>query len=358
MPHTDHPPKLATGIRRRVALLPELYGRTLSPCASIRLHGYMEFLHRRQHIACRSLLLEEVQAYCPDDIIWHRTSVPTAGDVEALAAIARWCGSRLVYDIDDNLLDMDEHGEGHAYRNLQAAVNRSLQLADEVWCSTAKLAERVATKAQGTVSVLANALDPNVWRLSTSDRPARPTATDAFRVLYMGTRTHEEDFGFLRRVMECLHEREPGRFKLILVGVCPDSPDHAPWMEVLSPPQQIGPSYPAFVRWLQLQQPCDLGVAPLMAGRFNDCKSSIKILDYAALGLATLASDVPAYSGTSNEGKTCVVAANDVESWCTEMLALAGDEARLRAVAAGAAALVRPAVFEDAAWLRLARLNA
>ena len=31
---------------------------------------------------------------------------------------------------------------------------------------------------------------------------------------------------------------------------------------------------------------------------FNDCKSPIKALDYAALGLATLASDVPAYRGS------------------------------------------------------------
>ncbi len=358
MPHTKGATQPLLKTRRRVALLPELYGKTLSPCASIRLHGYMEFLRRRERISCRSLLLEEIQAYRPDDIVWHRTSLPTASEVNALGAMARWCGARLVYDIDDNLLDMDDHGEGHAYRTMHSAVIRSLQLADEVWCSTAKLAERVALIATGTVSVLANALDPEVWRLSEANRQPGRVDKDAFRILYMGTRTHEEDFRFLRAVMQRLDDREPGRFKLVLVGICPDSPDHAPWMEVRSPPQQIGPSYPAFVRWLQLQQPCDLGVAPLMAGRFNDCKSSIKILDYAALGLATLASDVPAYSGVSNQGKSCVVAPNDVDSWCAAVLALAREESRLRAIAAAAAALVSPTVFEDAAWLRLTRLNA
>ncbi|MBA3486054.1 MAG: glycosyl transferase, partial [Lysobacter sp.] len=207
-----------------------------------------------------------------------------------MSAIAGLMGARLVYDIDDNLLDMDEHGEGFAYRDLRSAVARSLQVADTVWCSTSALAERLSPVAGGAVSVLPNALDPRIW---TRVPPPTIGGRPVFRLLYMGTRTHDEDFAFLCRVMASLEALLPGRFRLTLVGVCQNPPVEAPWLELHGPPAEVGASYPAFVHWLQQQHGFDLGVAPLVSGPFNDCKSPIKVMDYAAMGLPALASRVP-----------------------------------------------------------------
>ena len=338
--------------RPRVAVLLEHYGRTMSPCASIRLHGYLEYLGARGEIQLRSLLIEELQAFRPDVVIWHRTSVPTVRDVDALAAIADFIGARMVYDLDDNLLDMDDHGEGRAYRDLTSAVERSLQLAHMVWCSTGALARRVSTVAGGAVEVLPNALDPRIWA-----QLPQPTAggegNPVFRLLYMGTRTHDQDFAFLCRVMASLETRLPGRFRLTLIGVCERAPVDAPWLELHGPPAEVGSSYPAFVHWLQQQHGFDLGVAPLLSDTFNDCKSSIKVMDYAALGLPALASRMPAYTEGLRSGIDCFHADNEVSAWVDALVAISRDRSRLMQVVAAALVSVAPGGFANAAQLRL-----
>ena len=60
------------------------------------------------------------------------------------------------------------------------------------------------------------------------------------------------------------------------------------------PPPECTP-YPKFVNWLRDQGPFDVGVAPLADTPFNRVKSDIKLLDYSAMGLRTLVSDLPTY---------------------------------------------------------------
>lgn len=337
--------------RPRIAALLEHYGSTMSPCASIRLHGYLDYLRGRGEIHFRSMLIEELQDYQPDVIIWHRTAVPTVREVDALSAIADHIGARLIYDMDDNLLDMEEHGEGAAYRGLRSAVARSLQLADEVWCSTGHLAERLASEAGGAVAVLPNALDPRIWT-----RRSPPVSADGgpvFRLLYMGTRTHDDDFAFLCQVMASLEALQSGRFLLTLMGICQNPPVDAPWLELHGPPAQIGASYPGFVHWLQQQHGFDLGVAPLVSGPFNDCKSAIKVMDYAAMGLPALASRMPAYTEYLESDVDCFHADNEVSAWVDALLAISGAPSEMKRVAQNARASIAPAAFVRAAHLRL-----
>jgi hypothetical protein len=110
----------------------------------------------------------------------------------------------------------------------------------------------------------------------------------------MGTHTHGADFAMIRPALERLAEERPGSFELTVIGVSPDI-EPAPWMNRLSPPAEAI-AYPRFVHWLREQGPFDLGLAPLVDNDFNRGKSDIKLLDYAALGLAALASDGPAYT--------------------------------------------------------------
>lgn len=344
------------GPRPRVAAVMEHYGRTFSPCASIRLHGFLQFLQEARQIEFRSLLLEELHAYAPDAIIWHRISVPTELDVDALAAIARLVGARLIYDLDDNLLDMDDHGERERYRSMRCAVVRSLQVADEVWCSTPALKARVKPLVSGKNQVAANTLDPAIWAMPQHRTPQRGSA-GCLRMVYMGTRTHDEDFGFLCAVMRVLEARLPGCFKLTVIGVCERPPEGAPWLDFLEPPLFLGASYPGFVHWLQQQQGFDLGVAPLLSNRFNDCKSPIKVLDYAALGLPTLASSMPAYTHSLRTGIDCFHADNRVSDWVDQLLKLAANRRALDHVAQTAALLVVPECFAAGARFRLGLIH-
>jgi hypothetical protein len=117
------------------------------------------------------------------------------------------------------------------------------------------------------------------------------------RILYMGTATHGADLDLVLPALARLHETFGDRIAIEIVGITGpgDLPHFIRRVEV---PRRAGLSYPAFVAWLtdrQRRQPWSIGIAPLADTPFNRCKSAIKMLDYAALGLATVVSDMRAY---------------------------------------------------------------
>lgn len=337
----------------RIAVIPERYGDIFSPCASIRLHAPLDAMRRAGVADVRFQIPDEIEAFAPDVVVWHRVAIRETKAIETLAEVARRTGARLVYDLDDHLLGMEDHPEKAVYMPMVDAVRASLAAADRVWCSTPRLASLVEGETRAAVEVMPNVLDPEVWELR-HPRPARPD-DPALRLLYMGTRTHNEDFAFLAGVMERLHRRQPGLAQLHMIGVRSDDTQSAPWLRVHPIPGYVGASYPAFVHWLVRQPAFDLGVAPLVATAFNSGKSPIKVLDYAALGIPAIASRVPAYAGSLRDGMDCVLADNDVDAWERALLDLAADGSRRAALLDAASALVTPGVFE-AGWRR--RLDA
>jgi glycosyltransferase involved in cell wall biosynthesis len=301
----------------------------------------------------RFLLPEELRRYKPDLVVWHRVSMPDMRSLDELEDVARESGTRLVYDLDDNLLDLDNHGEKGQYRPMTAIVRRSLVMADEVWSSTPRLAERLRLETTAAIEVLPNALDPVLWQRPTFDSSA---LTGPLRMLYMGTRTHDQDFALIAEAFCTLHCESPGQYGLTLIGATTTQFGARPWLSVMDPPAHVGASYPAFVHWLKSLQGFDLGLAPLLHGDFNDCKSSIKVLDYAALGLPTLASRVPAYSYPLIDGADCILTENSPGAWVDSIRSLCAQRTKLRNIAANASALVSESVFLAAAEARLRRL--
>jgi glycosyltransferase involved in cell wall biosynthesis len=309
-------------------------------------------------VEARYILPSEIRRYQPDVIVWQRVALADVTQVDQLASTAKQIGARLIYDLDDNLLDVAQHGENASYSEKVAAVRRSLAVADEVWCSTQNLAQRAQLEARATVQVLSNALDPDLWaRDAVNVRPGH-SGMAPLQLIYMGTRTHDDDFALLASALTTLHQESPGSFELTLVGVRTSDVSATPWLRTLSPPGYVGASYPAFVHWFKQLDGFDLGVAPLLSSTFNDCKSCIKVLDYAAIGLPTLASNVPAYAQALTDGINCHLVENDAEAWVSAIRSLSQDRGNLAITASEAAALTGVEVFAHAVNARLKRLLA
>jgi hypothetical protein len=307
----------------------------------------------------RYLLPSEVERCAPDVLIWHRVALRSVQHVDRVLTAAAHVGARTVYDIDDNLLDMAGHPEQAAYSGLTGAVRLSLQSAEEVWCSTPALEALVRSEARGSVVVMPNALDPVLWGTAAT-RPAPPPGTDeVLRVLYMGTRTHDADFALVCEAFHRLHREHPGKTELSIIGVRTSESEY-PWLRSLRlEPQLMSGSYPAFVHSFRGLTGFHLGIAPLLSSRFNDCKSPIKVLDYAAIGLPTLASEVPAYTHTLVSGVNCLHVKNIVDAWEGSLQEIVERRTPLDEIADHALVLVQPDVFELAVerrWLRLTRL--
>jgi glycosyltransferase involved in cell wall biosynthesis len=247
-----------------------------------------------------------------DGCIVQRVAVTSHRDAQCLVERLRRRGAALFVDNDDAFsLLTPGHAEKAAYEDKDSALRYLMHEADHVWFSTARLQAAYSVHAPRS-SVAGNNLDPRLWRNYRQSRKPFPSG-DRLRILYMGTATHDADFAVVVPALDRLNDAYPGQFEVVIVGAVRQPPARS-WLSILPPPSNCG-DYPRFVRWLMKQGPFDVGLAPLEDNDFNACKSDIKFIDYCALGLLPVLSDVPAYSGDAKLLGLALHARNTPEDW-------------------------------------------
>ncbi|MCB8881579.1 glycosyltransferase [Acidisoma cellulosilytica] len=298
-----------------VVLVPErLDIGVLSGCTYIR--GLLPLTHAAagRDIEVTLASAEEALGLKSDILMAQRFAVPDQESARRLLVHARNSRTPLLYDLDDDLVDLPaDHPEAERLRPLAAGIATLLSGVSRVHVSTARLAERLVSLVPGgraAIDIVPNGLDEELWSLGLGDQGKPEMAALAaagvqmgpVRILYMGTATHGADLDLILPVLRRLHETFGDRIAVDLVGVT--GPGELPsFVNRVVVPRRAGLSYPAFVGWLMerhRREPWAIGLAPLVDTPFNRCKSSIKMLDYAALGLPTVASDMAAYH--SGEG--------------------------------------------------------
>jgi glycosyltransferase involved in cell wall biosynthesis len=198
------------------------------------------------------------------------------------------------------------------------------------------LEARLAPLARRT-QVVGNALDERIWL------PGRRGPVDRYgpvRILCMGTATHDTDFAGILPALTEIHRQFGDQIQIDLIGFV-SATDVPAWIRRLAPSPHATRSYPGFVQWVTGAGPWDVGLAPLADSPFNACKSAIKVLDYAALGLASLASGVPAYRGSLADGPGGMLVPNTTPAWYEALSRLIRDAAFRRGLAEGGAASLR-----------------
>lgn len=319
--------------RISVVLIPErLDNALLSPCAYIRLLQPLDHPAISGDLDIVIANAAEALLYRTDMIVTQRYAVPDTAAADALAAHARKTGAALVYDIDDDLLHIPiTHADALELRPKARTVQRMLRHATQVWVSTPGLA-RSLREVRDDALVLPNALDERIW--SAPPRPPRPPGSP-LRILCMGTATHGDDFALIQPGLARLKEDFGDRVTIDMLGVTSRG-DIPPWINRLTMPPNGSASYPGFVNWITQQPPWDVGLAPLADTPFNRCKSMIKTLDYAALGMPVLASDVEAYRGSLADGPGGLLLPNEPQAWYAALSALRRDPAALNRLTTGA----------------------
>ena len=179
------------------------------------------------------------------------------------------------------------------------------------------------------------------------------------RILFMGTATHDADFAIVEGALARLKSVFAEHVSVELLGVSSRA-DMPSWVNRIGMPVHATASYPGFVNWIT-QQHWDIGIAPLADTPFNRCKSAIKTLDYAALGLPVLASDRAVYRGTLADGPGGRLVPDDENAWFVALARLVRDARLRRRLSDGARAafpagtLAAQAAGRRAAWLGLVR---
>lgn len=249
---------------------------------------------------------------------------------------ARTPGSRLVYEVDDDIFSIEQVNFG-AWRHFQDAGAREAvatyaQMADLVTVTTEPLAETMR-QFNPNVAVINNHIPG--WVL---DLPA--PAGERPAVGWHGGVSHGEDIGLIARPLRQFLDRHPA-WDAVLIGadyrptVKHRRCGYIPWTHVTDDPAGFYSSIDF-----------DIGLAPLRWTRFTAQKSHIKALEYAARGIPVIATDCEPYRDFVVHGVTGYLVKRDHE-WLRYLTDLANDEAMRAEMGAKAKEVARGWTIEQ-----------
>lgn len=316
--------------KRRVHVLHGFYGaeipysctyvRLLCPLSHPALAGKIELTHGTA---------EEIPD-CDLLVVDRHTLWPYERQLDGFVRVLSRCrkgGVPVIYELDDNLLDLhrDEPWETYPGDALRGVVAFLARQADGMIVSTSALAERVA-RVRSDVLLVPNALDERLF-IPGPLAPAPPRST--VTIGYMGTLTHEADLRMVLAPLRALLVRHAGRVRLELVGGAAGRRmaslfDGLPFR--MRDPGNEDP-YPRFVPWMRAHLRWDVAIAPLEDDAFTRGKSDLKYLDYAALGIPGVFSDVRPYRISVRHRETGLLAKNEPEAWAEALEEIVGDGA-------------------------------
>lgn len=254
-----------------------------------------------------------------DIVVGQRVATPNPTYMwQLLAAEKREKGlRRLVYEIDDDLFNIDASnplGTNFNDPAMRRDMAENIKVADLVTVSTQPLADSIR-RFNRNVHVL-----PNGVRAATLERPlnVRRGVAGPVVVGWQGSATHRGDWATIQPcVASVMADHGEMRMRFLGThyadGLDPRRTDFHPWTV------DLDQHYRRVSRF-------DIGLAPLTDSLFNRAKSGLKFIEYAALGVPAICSDVPAYRSLVEHGVTGFLARTP-EDWRQHLRALIADPA-------------------------------
>lgn len=271
------------------------------------------------------------------------------GDLHAWIEGWKSKGNKIIYEVDDDLLDKQgllSRGVKTDIAAMQRRVKHLSQSADLVIVSTQHLLH-VFRELNPNVVVVENYLDGRLWKLN-GERPAPDDAygrqDDLVKIGYIGTPTHTADLEMISPAIRRLQAEFGDRISVEVVGAYSSSEP----LFGTKVPNPKSTEYPQFVEWLLKRVHWDIGVIPLVDDRFNKSKSHLKFLEYAALDMAIVCSDVETYRRVASSGENALVVENTVEAWYQAVRRLIKDRNLRLSLAKSARAMVKASYTVDA----------
>ncbi|UCD42029.1 MAG: glycosyltransferase [Chloroflexota bacterium] len=240
-------------------------------------------------------------------------------DYKQVISEARYYGKPVLYDLDDLLVEMPgEHSHAGDYMGELLAMLHAILNADMVTASSNSLVEYLSELNPNT-RLVKNYLNDDLWQIKTSrvgDREDRKVL-----IGYMGGQTHQADLTLVEDILLRICENAEEEVRLRFWGVQPPPKlMESPFTEWIDINQE---EYAAFAEFFS-QQDCDIFIAPLRDNEFNRAKSSLKFLEYSALGIPGVYSKLPPYEGIIQNGVNGFLAEN-VDEWEKNLTKLIDD---------------------------------
>ncbi len=201
-------------------------------------------------------------------------------------------GKKLVTECDDWLFDVPSYNiASNPYRpgsEKEKIAFEQIEISDAVIVSTSFIKEGLLNVFPGKeIHVVPNAIDFDVWDNLKSDGKCEPKKDGVVRIGFSGCGNHNGDLEIVKPVLLTLLDEYPN-LEIIMSG-------HFECFKDIKNPRFMVPG-----RWVNIHEfpymvkgwDLDIGIAPLRDNNFNRAKSNLRWLEYSALKIPTVASDV------------------------------------------------------------------
>lgn len=261
-------------------------------------------------------------------VLFYRT--PAVPEVVDLAVKAKAAGMTTFFEIDDLVFAVDEYARNSNLRSLPSEERDNLlrgaglyrdmiRHVDCVVASTQLVADRFSTLGAKKVFVVNNALD--AIHMDASERTYPKVVDDTVTIVYgSGTDTHDADFAVAAEPLACVM-REHSNVRLVLAGHLRLPASLAEFADrvIRIPMMQVEDYQACLAR-------CDISLAPLEPGPFNDAKSNIKFLEASVLGLPSVCSPAAEFVRVIRDGESGFLAST-ADEWHRKLSHLVSDPA-------------------------------
>lgn len=218
-------------------------------------------------------------------------------------------GIRLIYEIDDDLVNIDTTQPD--FKRYEEKINVVRYLAENATCITVTTDSLKASLSgfNGNIEILPNVLTDS-WNL---DESYEVRDGQTIKIGYMGTTTHANDLKLIEEAIKNIQASSDKDIVFEMVGGTDSSFDGMSRVNVPFDKRH----YPDFVEWLQNAIKWDIAIAPLVENNhINQAKSELKYLEYTALNVPGIYSDVGPYSKCiSHEDNGLLIKNNSVKEW-------------------------------------------
>ena len=242
---------------------------------------------------------------------------------QAVIQLARSEGKPVIYEVDDLLLELPEdHPDRpiYYYSRTLLPMLRAILEADAVTASTPALRDYLLP-FNPNVLLLPNYLVDDLWPPQASNIGSHTTAQadeGPLTIGYMGTTSHTADLEMISDVLQTVLDHYGEHLILHFWGIQPPAGLRSHPSVQWTPLQIL--DYSQFAAYFS-QQKCDVFLAPLAVNRFNQVKSSIKYLEYSALGVPGVYSRITPYESIVRHAETGMLASTPDEwEYCLHQL--------------------------------------
>lgn len=275
----------------------------------IRIENYLKNIYTQKTITLINLIVEDfidfTDQYKFDIIIIQRHAI-NPKLVESIISRINKSGAKLIYEIDDDLVNIDSGYYGNYSNSIKSIISNSHCI---VTTNNAIRDQFLMLNKCLNIKVIKNRLNNNIWGIPKLSSVMPRSYTN---LLYMGTKTHTEDLYLILEPLRRIAKKY--NIKLTLIGITKfDLADD--FIIQKSVPFNFQ-EYPYFVRLLKSQKDLyDIGIAPLVTNQLNINKSNIKYLDYTALGIPGIYSNIDPYSNSIKTLENGILVENTSEEW-------------------------------------------